>query len=171
MTTLADMVTQMEHHLATAQGDVREDFSYYNSEHRLQAIGVSVPPEMRNLIAQVGWPRIYVDAIEERLDVEGFGWPVSPMRTTGFGPGGRRTTLTLSRVLRTPRRWCTAGPTSRCRLRRTRTGARLSGLSPRSTCGWTSTRTRGKFPVRCGCTAPLTRRTTTARRSSCRTRR
>lgn len=72
MTTLAEMVTQMEHRLATAQGDVREDFSYYNSEHRLQAIGVSVPPEMRNLLAQVGWPRIYIDAIEERLDVEGF---------------------------------------------------------------------------------------------------
>ena len=72
MATLADMVTRMEHRLAAAQGEINEDFSYYNSEHRLKAIGVSVPPEMRNLLAQVGWPRMYVDAIEERLDLEGF---------------------------------------------------------------------------------------------------
>lgn len=49
-----------------------ENSAYYESEHRLKAIGVGTPPEMRMLVSAIGWPRVYVDALEERLDIEGF---------------------------------------------------------------------------------------------------
>ena len=51
---------------------LEESGAYYDSSHRLKAIGLSTPPEMRFLAANIGWPRMYVDSIEERLDVEGF---------------------------------------------------------------------------------------------------
>lgn len=72
MTTYAEHAQELSNHLSTAQPSLREDASYYEAEHRLKAIGVSTPPEMRSLIAQVGWPRMYLDSIEERLDIEGF---------------------------------------------------------------------------------------------------
>ncbi len=46
--------------------------AYYDSERRPDAIGIAVPPEMRGLLAHVGYPRLYVDAIAERQEVEGF---------------------------------------------------------------------------------------------------
>jgi hypothetical protein len=45
---------------------------YYESSFRPQTIGLAVPPEMQNLVAQIGWPRVYLDSLEERLDIEGF---------------------------------------------------------------------------------------------------
>lgn len=72
MTSVQDHVKEMSQSLASVQHELKEDSSYYESEHRLKAIGVSTPPEMRSLIAQVGWPRMYLDSLEERLDVEGF---------------------------------------------------------------------------------------------------
>jgi hypothetical protein len=49
-----------------------ENSLYYESDWRPKAVGMAVPPEMQQLIAQVGWPRVYLDSLEERLDVEGF---------------------------------------------------------------------------------------------------
>lgn len=72
MTTLREHVTEMGQNLAAHQHELEEAASYYEADHRLKAIGVSTPPEMRNLIAQIGWPRTYIDSIEERLDIEGF---------------------------------------------------------------------------------------------------
>lgn len=46
--------------------------AYYNSLRRPDAIGVAVPPEMKNLLAHVGYPRLYVDSIAERQELEGF---------------------------------------------------------------------------------------------------
>ena len=37
--------------------------SYYNGEHRLDAIGVSLPPDVRILEMQVGWPKLAVDVL------------------------------------------------------------------------------------------------------------
>src|SRR5690625_4225822 len=45
---------------------------YFNGKKRLDALGVSLPPEMRVLEIIVDWPRISVEALEERLTVEGF---------------------------------------------------------------------------------------------------
>lgn len=45
---------------------------YYEGSHRLATLGLSLPPELSTLETVVNWPRAYVDAVEERLDVEGF---------------------------------------------------------------------------------------------------
>lgn len=46
--------------------------AYYAGKQRLAAIGLALPPEMDALQVIVNWPRLAVDAIEERLDIEGF---------------------------------------------------------------------------------------------------
>lgn len=50
----------------------RDNSSYYEAEKRPESIGIAVPPAMKKLLAKIGWPRMYVDSLEERLDVEGF---------------------------------------------------------------------------------------------------
>ena len=54
------------------QAGLKDAKAYYDSERRPDAVGIAVPPEMRNLLAHVGYPRLYVDAIAERQEVEGF---------------------------------------------------------------------------------------------------
>jgi hypothetical protein len=49
-----------------------ENTAYYESERRPDAIGISVPPEMQKLLAHVGYPRLYVNSIAERQELEGF---------------------------------------------------------------------------------------------------
>ncbi|AXH89417.1 phage portal protein [Micromonospora aurantiaca] len=51
--------------------------AYYEGEQRVEQLGLAVPPELRQFLTIVNWPGTYVDAIEERLDVEGFRLPGS----------------------------------------------------------------------------------------------
>lgn len=46
--------------------------SYYRGDHRLDAIGVSLPPEVRVLEMTVSWPKMAVEVLDEVLNVEGF---------------------------------------------------------------------------------------------------
>jgi hypothetical protein len=62
------MVGQFQDH----QWHLRESSDFYTGARRPGAIGVSVPPQMRQLLSSVGYPRLYVDALAERLEVEGF---------------------------------------------------------------------------------------------------
>lgn len=66
--TLDDALNEFE----SQTSDFSEDWAYYNSEKRDIAIGLSTPPALRKLLAQVGVPRILVDSITERLKIEGF---------------------------------------------------------------------------------------------------
>jgi Phage portal protein, SPP1 Gp6-like len=52
--------------------DLTANTSYYTGQSRPEAIGIAVPPEMRKLLGQVGYPRLYIDAVSDRLSVEGF---------------------------------------------------------------------------------------------------
>lgn len=45
---------------------------YYEGELRLQALGLALPPELIALATVINWPGMYVQALEERLDIEGF---------------------------------------------------------------------------------------------------
>lgn len=56
---------------ASAQGYDRLE-AYFEGRKRLDALGVSLPPEVRVLELIVNWPRLVVNSIEERLDIEGF---------------------------------------------------------------------------------------------------
>lgn len=54
------------------QSDFGDSGAYYNAEERDLAVGIATPPDLRDLLALVGLPRIYVNAIAERLIIEGF---------------------------------------------------------------------------------------------------
>lgn len=49
--------------------------AYYDGAQRLEMLGLAVPPELRRFTTIVAWPQLYVDSVEERLDVEGFRLP------------------------------------------------------------------------------------------------
>ena len=51
---------------------LNENTAYYEAERRPEAIGVTVPVQMRKLLANVGFPRLYVNAIAERQELQGF---------------------------------------------------------------------------------------------------
>lgn len=55
-----------------SQTKLTDDKKYYEAERRPEAIGISVPREMQDLLAHVGYPRLYVDAVAERQELEGF---------------------------------------------------------------------------------------------------
>jgi hypothetical protein len=46
--------------------------AYYEGEHRLEQLGLAVPPQLERFLTVVNWPRVTVDSIEQRCDVEGF---------------------------------------------------------------------------------------------------
>lgn len=54
------------------QSEFQEAGSYYRAEPRDLAVGIATPPQLRKLLAQVGIPRVYVNAMAERLILEGF---------------------------------------------------------------------------------------------------
>jgi hypothetical protein len=51
--------------------------AYYRGTVRIQDLGISIPPQMRNVHTTVGWPRVAVDALDRRLNVDGFRYPDS----------------------------------------------------------------------------------------------
>lgn len=48
--------------------------SYFNGEQMIRDLGISIPPQLRGLHTVIGWPRIGVEALEQRLDMEAFRW-------------------------------------------------------------------------------------------------
>lgn len=54
------------------RADLQRLDAYYDGVHRLEMLGIAVPPELELFTTVVNWPRIAVDAVEERLDITGF---------------------------------------------------------------------------------------------------
>jgi hypothetical protein len=50
---------------------------YYEGIHKLKQLGLAIPEELKQFTVMVAWPRISVDAVEQRLDVAGFRMPGS----------------------------------------------------------------------------------------------
>lgn len=48
---------------------------YYNGQQDMTTLGISKPPEMKDLRVVMGWPRLAVDAPHERLTIQGFRYP------------------------------------------------------------------------------------------------
>jgi hypothetical protein len=48
---------------------------YYETDHQLQMLGLAIPPELQIFNVALAWPRVTVDAVEQRLDVTGFRLP------------------------------------------------------------------------------------------------
>lgn len=70
-----DTVNRLRHTSGAARLAVDQLDNYYRGIQRLAQLGLAVPPELRGFVTIVNWPRVCVDAIEERLDVEGFRHP------------------------------------------------------------------------------------------------
>ena len=51
---------------------------YYEGTHRLEKIGLAVPPELEAFEVVINWPRVTADSLEERIDLEGFRLPDQP---------------------------------------------------------------------------------------------
>jgi hypothetical protein len=49
--------------------------AYYDGAQRLEQLGLAVPAELRQFVTIVNWPRIVVNAVEERIDLQGFRLP------------------------------------------------------------------------------------------------
>lgn len=54
--------------------DARMD-AYYSGSHRLDQIGLAVPPQLARFETMVNWPRLVVDALSTRLQVKSFLTP------------------------------------------------------------------------------------------------
>lgn len=61
--------------LTRSQRDLERLDAYYEGVHRLERLGLAVPPELERFVTVVNWPRIGADSIEQRCDAEGFRLP------------------------------------------------------------------------------------------------
>lgn len=48
--------------------------AYFNGEQLIRDLGISIPPQLQSLHTVIGWPRVGVESLEERLDLEAFRW-------------------------------------------------------------------------------------------------
>ncbi|WP_406418421.1 phage portal protein [Streptomyces sp. NBC_01614] len=48
--------------------------SYFNGGQLIRDLGISIPPQLKGLHTVIGWPRIGVESLEQRLDLEAFRW-------------------------------------------------------------------------------------------------
>ncbi|MEH6373633.1 phage portal protein [Streptomyces sp. KLMMK] len=52
--------------------------SYYEGLSRMANLGIAVPPALQAIRTVTGWPRIIVDALDERLDIDAVRCPQDP---------------------------------------------------------------------------------------------
>ena len=92
-----------------------EDYeAYYEGRKRLDAIGVSLPPNVRVLEMPVRWPKLTVDVLVRSLVLEGFTMaggevPETLHRILQANNFDTLLTLTLTEALVTGRAWVVAG--------------------------------------------------------------
>jgi hypothetical protein len=48
--------------------------AYFGGEQLVRDLGISIPPQLKGLHTVIGWPRIGIEALEQRLDLEAFRW-------------------------------------------------------------------------------------------------
>ena len=68
-------VTRLRRDFSRFSGANLEKQKYYDGKQRLKDLGISLPPQMRLIDTVLGWPGTVVDALEERLDFEGWDSP------------------------------------------------------------------------------------------------
>ena len=72
MTRAEDQRDSLLNLFENQQLGLRDARAYYDAQNRPEAIGIAVPKEMRRLLSHVGYPRLYVDSIAERQELQGF---------------------------------------------------------------------------------------------------
>lgn len=108
----SSLFDRLHQQLIRAQADLDRFEAYYEGENRLEQLGLAIPPELRRFVVVVNWPRIAVDAVEERLERRGFQRPGAKAADTGLwetwqyngldelGPMADRDALKLGRSYR-----------------------------------------------------------------------
>lgn len=61
--------------LVSVRTEVDKYNDIYEGLQRLKQLGLAIPPELERFSVILDWPRISVDAVEQRLDVQGFRMP------------------------------------------------------------------------------------------------
>jgi hypothetical protein len=69
------LIQGLAQNLTNTAGDDATNDGYYEGTNRLTHIGIAVPPELRQFETLVNWPRLTVDALEERLDLKWLSLP------------------------------------------------------------------------------------------------
>lgn len=69
------LFTRLASALNVSRVQTRLHNDYYEGIHRLEQLGLAIPPELKRFTVCVNWPRVTVDAVEQRLDVTGFRMP------------------------------------------------------------------------------------------------
>jgi hypothetical protein len=72
-------VGRLRYRLDQCQRELRTLNDYYEGQQKLVQLGLAVPPALQGLVTLINWPRIAVDTVEHRLDVEGFRLPDSEL--------------------------------------------------------------------------------------------
>ena len=76
--TLSDdevqLLTALRSDLLTQRFKLELLDAYFNGEQIVRDLGISIPPQLKGLHTVIGWPRIGVEALEQRLDLEAFRW-------------------------------------------------------------------------------------------------
>jgi hypothetical protein len=73
---ISDPVFQnLRNTLNLSRAETRKYNEYYEGWHILSQLGLAIPEELKQFTVMVNWPRVTVDAIEQRLDVTGFRMP------------------------------------------------------------------------------------------------
>jgi hypothetical protein len=72
-------VARLRYRLDQCQRELRTLNDYYEGQQKLIQLGLAVPPALQGLVTIINWPRIAVDTVEHRLDIEGFRLPKSDL--------------------------------------------------------------------------------------------
>lgn len=70
--TELSFITNLRDTLHRSRVHVDELNDVYEGVNRLEQLGLSIPPELESFSVVLNWPRVTVDAVERRLDVQGF---------------------------------------------------------------------------------------------------
>lgn len=68
------LLTMLRSDLLSARIKLELFDAYFNGDQLVRDLGISIPPQLKGLHTVIGWPRIGVEALEQRLDLEAFRW-------------------------------------------------------------------------------------------------
>lgn len=67
-----ETLTFLANTLSASRAETQRLNDYLEGQHMLRQLGLSIPEELKRFTVFVNWPRVTVEAVEQRLDVQGF---------------------------------------------------------------------------------------------------
>lgn len=69
------IIEQLSNRLIRTRTWFRRLDEYFTAEQRIEHLGIAIPQQLQAVKTAVGWPRLVVEVLDERLDIEGFRFP------------------------------------------------------------------------------------------------